>query len=172
MMKDITSDNYESKKKYDQLENSLISEPKLNKENSNRGFNKYQNFEENYTPVNQNKERLNTERSTPTRNNTSGIKDFSRRDKLGSSWVNKVASGIEQYKIDIFDLLNQYDIDNDGYLTPSELRLSMLKMKLKLTEGDIDNMFGYFEISNVTKINIKDFARNFMNKILKKKTRY
>ncbi len=145
MMKDITSENYENKKKQELDENSLISENKLNKDNSNRGFNKYQNLEEN-EQNNQNRDRMFTERSTPTRNNTSGIKELSKREKLGSSWVNKVASGIEQFKIDLFDLLSQYDNDNDGYLTPYELRLSMLKMKLKLTEGDIDNMFGYFEV--------------------------
>lgn len=174
-MKDITSEKKEKQldkeKSNTEYNNSnrVIEEDITNKKfslyvnNIQTKLKNQNNFE------NLSKDRIVTE-STPTRRNNAkeGTSRKSPREKISSAWVTKVASGTETFKIDIYDVLTQYDYDNDGCLSPFELRTALIKMKLKLTEEDIENMFAYFEISNVNLIKIKEFSKNFMNKILKK----
>ena len=35
-------------------------------------------------------------------------------DRYKTAWVNKVALGINTNKVNLFDILNEYDTDNDG----------------------------------------------------------
>jgi len=35
------------------------------------------------------------------------------------------------------------------------------QIQVKLTSEDFESMFGYFNISNMNKISVKDFAQNF-----------
>lgn len=109
--------------------------------------------------------------SYPAHNSLLNSKNTKRslRDVSTPAWVIKVASGIDQYKLDLLTVLSQYDTDKDGFITPFELRSALGKLDLKLTEEDVDMMFGYFEISHTNRINIKEFSSNFVNKVMKKK---
>ena len=120
------------------------------------------NYTEHFTPERELSGKLNNSRHGDRRKTKESV----------SNWVTKVASGTEQYSIDIYEVLSQYDSDNDGNLTPHEMRFALMKMKFRLTEDDIDNMFTYFDIASVSKINIKNFSKIFMNNIVKKKSDY
>lgn len=85
-----------------------------------------------------------------------------------ASWVNKVAAGIDIYQMNLYDVLSQYDYDHDGVLSLEDIKYAFLKMNMDLDETDIRNMFAYFNISNISNVNLKEFCRNFMNNVLMK----
>jgi hypothetical protein len=54
-----------------------------------------------------------------------------------------------------------------GFITPDDLRSAFNKIQVKLTPEDLDSMFRYFNISNMSKISVKDFSLNFAGSALK-----
>ncbi len=57
--------------------------------------------------------------------------------------------------------------NKSGYVSPDELRIAFSKIQVKLTPDDFESMFRYFNISNMSKISVKDFAQNFAGSALK-----
>ena len=54
-----------------------------------------------------------------------------------------------------------------GYITPDEVRIAFKKIQINLTPTDLDSMFKYFNLSNMNKINVKEFSQNFSASALK-----
>jgi len=147
LMKDITSDNYEEIKK---MRNKS---PKHNIE------------KEDNIAVKETDLRLRTEMSnTPKRQNSDNQKsDRSKiKQNINTSWVTKIASGVQDLKQNFKNILSQYDTDNDNRLTPYELKTCLLKLNLRLNEDDIDNMLTYYNLNSQTHIDIDGFSKVFL----------
>lgn len=54
-----------------------------------------------------------------------------------------------------------------GYITPDDLRIAFNKIQVKLSNEELDSMFRIFNISNLSKISVKDFAQNFAGSTLR-----
>jgi len=54
-----------------------------------------------------------------------------------------------------------------GYITPDDLRIAFNKIQVKLSNEELDSMFRFFNISNLSKISVKDFAQNFAGSTLR-----
>ena len=54
-----------------------------------------------------------------------------------------------------------------GYISTDEVRIAFKKIQINLTPTDLDSMFKYFNLSNMNKINVKEFSQNFSASALK-----
>lgn len=50
-----------------------------------------------------------------------------------------------------------------GYISPDDIRLVFVKLQVNLNTNDIENMLKYFNLSNMERISIKEFSKNFMS---------
>lgn len=147
LMKDITSDNYEEIKKI------RSKSPKQNNE------------KEDNIVYKENEMRLRTEMSNTPKRQTSENHHSDRskiKQNINTSWVTKIASGVQDLKQNFKNILSQYDTDNDGRLTPYELKTCLLKLNLRLNEDDIDNMLTYYNLNSQTHIEIDAFSKVFL----------
>lgn len=78
-------------------------------------------------------------------------------------WITKVANEIHRNNVNFYQVLNDYDIDLSGYITPDDIRMAFIKLQFNLTNNDIDNMLKYFNIQGMGKVNTREFARSFMS---------
>ena len=85
------------------------------------------------------------------------------RPSISSDWVNKSARIIEREKINLFQVLSEYDFQGTGYISIKELIMGLRKINIILTEEDKDSLKKYLVMSgyNEDKINAKNFAQNF-----------
>ena len=81
-------------------------------------------------------------------------------------WVIKIAKQIEREGLDFYQMLNGYDMDGDGLITPREIEMVLKKIEPGLDKEDFDNMMEYFRLSNMKKVNVKDFSKNFSTEYL------
>ena len=149
MMKEITSENYKEKKinTIEPSNNILFSVKGELREHSNQ-------------------EKNNTDISNKMNSSNISVESKHRfkQSSNSSNWVNKIASGIDEYNYDLFDVLCQYDTDNDGFLSHYELKLCLLKLGIKLNEEDSQNLIAYYESSGKSKISIQEFCKMFAYK--------
>lgn len=84
---------------------------------------------------------------------------------MQQDWVLKVASIIQKNHVNFYQVLNDFDLDNDGYIGPNDLRLAFVKLQINLSNSDLDNMLRYFDISHMDRISIKEFSKNFLTNL-------
>lgn len=89
------------------------------------------------------------------------LEEFIKKNSQIENWVIKIATHITNNNIDLLQMLKSFDTDQDGYLRPEELKIVFSKLDSDLEQIDFDNMLIYFKISNIVKIKIVDFAKNF-----------
>lgn len=82
---------------------------------------------------------------------------------LTNEWVTKVARIIEKDKINLFQVLSEYDHKNDGTITLRDLIIAFIGIHVILSEMDKESLTKYIKISgyNEKKIEIKKIAQNF-----------
>ena len=56
------------------------------------------------------------------------------RPSISSEWVNKSARIIEEEKINLFQILSEYDIKGTGYIGIRDLIMALTKIKIILTD--------------------------------------
>ena len=85
------------------------------------------------------------------------------RPSISSDWVNKSARIIEKENINLFQVLSDYDIKGNGFITIKELIQAFGKIRIVLTEEDKESLTKYLVMCgyNEDQINIKNFAQNF-----------
>jgi Ca2+-binding EF-hand superfamily protein len=87
-------------------------------------------------------------------------------ESFSNEWVFKIASVVENEKINLFQVLTSFDLDGDGFVDLNELINALKQIGIFLSENEIDGMQKYTMLSNngSDKIEIKQFASNFMRK--------
>ncbi len=80
---------------------------------------------------------------------------------MKEDWVHKIASLVEKNHVNFYRVLSDYDMDNDGYIAPDDLKMAFIKLQINLTNKDMENMLRYFDIANIDRISIKEFSKNF-----------
>ena len=78
-------------------------------------------------------------------------------------WIKKVVCEIENKHINLYSILSTSDIDNDEMITCNDLKVAFIRLNLNLSTNDINSMVKFFGFEEDEKINIKEFALNFMN---------
>lgn len=69
---------------------------------------------------------------------------------------------MERNGINLFGRLSAEDRDEDGFISTDDLRISFTKLKLNINTNDIEEMINYFGYSDKQKVDIGQFAKNFM----------
>ena len=84
---------------------------------------------------------------------------------FSNDWVIALAAIVEKEKINLFQVLTEFDLDADGLITLDELLAAFDKVGIRLKVADKDSMIKYLLTGNTNnRIDIKSFARNFVRK--------
>ena len=85
------------------------------------------------------------------------------RPSISSEWVQKSARIIEKENINLYQVLSDYDLNGNGYITLKDLILGLARVKIIFTEEDKESLKKYLKMSGFTedKISVKAFAQNF-----------
>ena len=78
--------------------------------------------------------------------------------------MRNAARGNSMEHMDVRDLFNQYDVDNNGYLSKKEMKLALLSLGVKLTPEEIESLCVHFDANQNGKIHYSEFAFAFFNR--------
>lgn len=99
------------------------------------------------------------------KNNDNDISKQFLSQSFSNDWVIALAAFVEKEKINLFQVLTEFDLDADGLITLDELLAAFDKVGIRLKVADKDSMIKYLLTGNTNnRIDIKSFARNFVRK--------
>ncbi len=78
--------------------------------------------------------------------------------------VDALTSYVHTNKINLYQVLSEFDLEGNGYISPEDLIYAMSKMKFSTSPEEIENLLMSLNIGNVELIPVKDFVRNFLQK--------
>ncbi|KAG2232007.1 hypothetical protein INT48_004817 [Thamnidium elegans] len=87
------------------------------------------------------------------------INDNVWEKKLTKKKKKKRMSGAADTEDDLLDAFKVFDKDNDGYITPDELRQVMKQLGQKLSEQEVDEMIKEADADSDGKIDYKEFGK-------------
>ena len=87
-------------------------------------------------------------------------------DSFSNEWVFKVARVVEKEKINLFQVLTNFDVDGDGFIDLNDLVNGLKQIGIMLDDKEVEGMRKYVEMTNQggDKIDVKQFAMNFMRR--------
>ena len=87
-------------------------------------------------------------------------------DSFSNEWVFKIARVVEKEKINLFQVLNAFDVDGDGFIDLNDLLNGLKQIEIVLDDREVEGMRKYVALTNQggDKIDVKQFAMNFMRR--------
>jgi len=79
----------------------------------------------------------------------------------GYNWVLKIASVLDDKKINIHKVLKEYDFHKDGYISVNDLHQALRKLQIYMNSSEIENMNRHMMISDNSYLSIQDFSKYF-----------
>ena len=97
--------------------------------------------------------------------NKTGINFRYQNEEMTNEWVISVASYVEREKINLYQVLCDYDLDGDGFITIAELLASFKKIGIMLKDNENRSMIQYLQAGDTNnRVDIKNFAKHFVRK--------
>ena len=94
-----------------------------------------------------------------------GINFRYQNEEMTNEWVISVAAYVEKEKINLYQVLCDYDLDGDGFITISELLASFKKIGIMLKDNENRSMIQYLQSGDTNnRVDIKNFAKHFVRK--------
>jgi len=78
--------------------------------------------------------------------------------------VNGLTSYIQTNKINLYQVLSDFDLEGNGYISQEDLIYALSKIKFGTFGAEIENLLLSLNIGNVDLIPVKEFVRNFLQK--------
>lgn len=99
-------------------------------------------------------------------NNKKKVREKLLADSFSNEWVFKVARVVEKEKINLFQVLTNFDVDGDGFIDLNDLVNALKQIGIVLDDKEIEGMKKYVNMTNQggDKIDVKQFAMNFMRR--------
>jgi hypothetical protein len=99
-------------------------------------------------------------------NNKKKVREKLLADSFSNEWVFKVARVVEKEKINLFQVLTNFDVDGDGFIDLNDLVNGLKQIGIVLDDKEVEGMRKYVEMTNKggDKIDVKQFAMNFMRR--------
>ena len=95
----------------------------------------------------------------------SGINFRYQNEEMTNEWVISVAAYVEKEKINLYQVLCDYDLDGDGFITIAELLASFKKIGIMLKDNENRSMIQYLQSGDTNnRVDIKNFAKHFVRK--------
>ena len=94
-----------------------------------------------------------------------GINFRYQNEEMTNEWVISVAAYVEKEKINLYQVLCDYDLDGDGFITIAELLASFKKIGIMLKDNENRSMIQYLQSGDTNnRVDIKNFAKHFVRK--------
>ena len=88
-----------------------------------------------------------------------------QKEDMTNEWVISVASFVEKEKINLYQVLSDYDLDGDGFITIAELLAAFKKIGIMMKDNENRSMIQYLQAGDTNnRVDIKNFAKNFVRK--------
>ena len=88
-----------------------------------------------------------------------------QKEDMTNEWVISVASFVEKEKINLYQVLCDYDLDGDGFITIAELLAAFKKIGIMMKDNDNRSMIQYLQAGDTNnRVDIKNFAKHFVRK--------
>ena len=88
-----------------------------------------------------------------------------QKEDMTNEWVISVASFVEKEKINLYQVLCDYDLDEDGFITIAELLASFKKIGIMMKDNENRSMIQYLQAGDTNnRVDIKNFAKHFVRK--------
>jgi Ca2+-binding EF-hand superfamily protein len=79
----------------------------------------------------------------------------------GYNWVLKIASVLDNRKINIYKVLKEYDFHKDGYISVNDLHQALRKLQINMNSSEIENMNKHLMIYENSYLSIQEFSKYF-----------
>ena len=158
--------------KPEEEKNNESQEKKIEEQESNNNNNNTLN--QNRENSNSNNNTLNQENNPFNKNILTGIlkppsknmiqnQRYNLNEFYKQEWFTKIQIALENNNINLYEILTQFDFDNDGFITINDLFIILSKINLFLTENDKENIKKFIDYSNYKKdgVDIQEFSKNF-----------
>ena len=88
-----------------------------------------------------------------------------QKEDMTNEWVISVASFVEKEKINLYQVLCDYDLDGDGFITIAELLAAFKKIGIMMKDNENRSMIQYLQAGDTNnRVDIKNFAKHFVRK--------
>ena len=88
-----------------------------------------------------------------------------QKEDMTNEWVISVASFVEKEKINLYQVLCDYDLDGDGFITIAELLAAFKKIGIMMKDNENSSMIQYLQAGDTNnRVDIKNFAKHFVRK--------
>ena len=82
--------------------------------------------------------------------------------KNSNEIVDRLALFIQNNNINFYQIISEFDLEGNGYITQEDLKFALKKLQFNLSSGEFNNLLRSLNIENVELISVKDFVRNFV----------
>ena len=88
-----------------------------------------------------------------------------QKEDMTNEWVISVASFVEKEKLNLYQVLCDYDLDGDGFITIAELLAAFKKIGIMMKDNENRSMIQYLQAGDTNnRVDIKNFAKHFVRK--------
>ena len=88
-----------------------------------------------------------------------------QKEDMTNEWVISVASFVEKEKINLYQVLCDYDLDGDGFITIAELLAAFKKIGIMMKDNENRSIIQYLQAGDTNnRVDIKNFAKHFVRK--------
>ncbi len=78
--------------------------------------------------------------------------------------VNRFTSFITNNNINLYQVLSEFDLDGNGFITLDDLKYAFVKLKFNINGYEMEHLLRSLNRENADLIPVKEFVRNFILK--------